>query len=165
MSKAYQLNKALEMMRVHWPEAVSLETELYLSMSRLSEVIDQNSANELEAYGLTNGAFEVLVALRGRSDPKEMSPSDLYRSLLKTSGGMTKILKQLEEDNLIVRIDHETDKRSKMVRLTQKGKDVAEQAMQSVMAGDRRLLYQNLSKDETQSLRDMLLNVVNKLGV
>ncbi|WP_420412489.1 MarR family winged helix-turn-helix transcriptional regulator [Roseibium sp.] len=165
MTKAYPLDKALEQMRQNWPEAVSVETELFLSMSRFSEVLDQSCTKELEAYGLTNGAFEVLVALRGCPEPREMSPSDLYRALLMTSGGMTKILKQLETDGLVTRIDHDTDKRSKIVRLTEAGTSIVERAMESVMAGDRRVIYQNLTKEEVQSLRDTLLNVVVKLGV
>ncbi|AEV36304.1 Bacterial regulatory protein, MarR [Pseudovibrio sp. FO-BEG1] len=165
MSKAYPMGKALELMRQNWPEAVSVETELFLSMNRFAEILDQNCTKELEVYGLTNGAFEVLVALRGRPEPWEMSPSDLYRALLMTSGGMTKILKQLEADGLVTRIDHDTDKRSKIVRLTEAGKATVEKAMESVMAGDRRVIYQNLTKEEVQSLRDTLLNVVVKLGV
>ncbi len=55
-----------------------------------------------------------------------MSPNDLYRSLLMTSGGMTKILKNLEAENSIKRMDHHSDKRSKMVRLTQEGKAMVE---------------------------------------
>lgn len=165
MSKAYPMSDALEQMRQNWPEAVSVETELFLSMNRFSEILDQNCAKEVEAYGLTSGSFEVLVALRGKPEPREMSPSDLYRALLMTSGGMTKILKQLEADGLITRIDHATDKRSKMVRLTELGKTTVEKAMDSVMAGDRRVIYQNLTKEEVQSLRDTLLNVVVKLGV
>ncbi|SFK08343.1 DNA-binding transcriptional regulator, MarR family [Pseudovibrio ascidiaceicola] len=165
MSKAYPMGKALEQMRQNWPEAVSIETELFLSMNRFAEILDQNCTKELEVYGLTNGAFEVLVALRGCPEPWEMSPSDLYRALLMTSGGMTKILKQLEADGLVTRIDHDTDKRSKIVRLTKAGKATVEKAMESVMAGDRRVIYQNLTKEEVQSLRDTLLNVVVKLGV
>ncbi|GHB20385.1 MarR family transcriptional regulator [Pseudovibrio japonicus] len=165
MSKAYPMGRALDLMRQNWPEAVSVETELFLSMNRFSEILDKNCSKEVEAYGLTNGSFEVLVALRSQPENGEMSPSDLYQSLLMTSGGMTKILKQLEADGLVERIDHETDKRSKMVRLTPLGKSTVEKAMESVMAGDRRVIYQNLTKEEVQSLRNTLLEVVLKLGV
>ncbi|SDQ85536.1 MarR family transcriptional regulator [Pseudovibrio sp. Tun.PSC04-5.I4] len=165
MTKSYPLSEMLVQMQKNWPEGVSLETELFLSMSRFSEVLDQNCTQVLEEFDLTNGAFEALVALRGRPEPRQMSPSELYRSLLMTSGGMTKILKQLETDGLINRVAHKTDKRSSMVQLTEKGKDLAERAMQKVMAGDRRVIYQNLSPEEVQTLRDTLLTVVTKLGV
>jgi len=165
MTKGYTLEHMLKQMKQNWPEATSLEAELFLSMNRFSEVLDQNCAQNLEEFGLTNGAFEALVALRAQPEPRQLSPSELYRSLMLTSGCMTKILKQREADGLIDRVDHKTDKRSKMVQLTEKGKDLAERAMERVKEGDRKVIYENLTKEEVLTLHDTLMNVVNKLGV
>jgi len=47
-----------------------------------------------------------------------VAPINLYESLVFSSGGMTKLLKKLEDRNYISRVDNPIDKRSKLVRIT-----------------------------------------------
>ena len=62
-------------------------------------------------------------------DGNSLSPTDLYDAIVFSSGGMTKVLKKLEERNLIKREASSNDKRSMLISLTQEGKDLIENCM------------------------------------
>jgi DNA-binding MarR family transcriptional regulator len=80
-----------------------------------------------------------------------------------SSGGMTKVLKQLEADGLVDRIDNPEDQRSRFVRLTPAGKILAEQVMEAVAGHDRELLTGSLSDQQIEQLGKVLLKTLSKL--
>ncbi len=85
-------------------------------------VIDDVAAR----HGLQRGEFLVLMTLHRNDTGGGMRPTELYRSLLVTSGAITKRLDCLAELRLIERLDGRADARSSPVRLTRKGVAVAE---------------------------------------
>jgi DNA-binding MarR family transcriptional regulator len=68
------------------------------------------------------------------------------------SGGLTKVLRGLEERDLVVRSEHEADQRSRPARLTPKGRSLAEQGMADVLDADGALLARGLSPEEMTRL-------------
>jgi DNA-binding MarR family transcriptional regulator len=77
-------------------------------------------------HGLNSGDFLVLMTLA--RDPKASTrPTELYRSLLVTSGAITKRLQSLERAGLVRRDSPQSDARTAPVRLTVLGQRLAEQ--------------------------------------
>ncbi|WP_169543496.1 MarR family winged helix-turn-helix transcriptional regulator [Sneathiella aquimaris] len=150
-------------MKENWPEAVTPETEAVLGIIRLNDVVREKSDKIMASFDLTPGAFEVLTTLRAMPAPHQLTPTELYRSILISSGGMTKILKTLEENGHIERPDTSEDGRSKPVRLTPSGAHLAERSMAAVIQGDQAILTKSLSSKDTDQLRLILLQTLAKL--
>jgi len=163
MTEKYSISELLNRMKANWPESVTPESEIILSLVRLNDLAVEKAKDNLLQFDLTQAGFEVLITLRALPHPRQLSPTELYKSILITSGGMTKVLKHLESKGWIERIDHEQDKRSKLVKLTKNGEILAQQSMAAVEQGDKQLLSQSLSTTELNNLRDILLNTVHKI--
>lgn len=147
----------------NWPEFDRPETRVMLGIIRLNDIVYESTRSLVAEFGLTPGAFEALMTLRGQPAPWQMTPSVLYQSILMSSGGMTKVLKQLEADGLVDRIDNPEDQRSRFVRLTPAGKILAEQVMEAVAGHDRELLTGSLSDQQIEQLGKVLLKTLSKL--
>jgi DNA-binding MarR family transcriptional regulator len=109
-------------------------------------------------HGMQLGDFEVLFILRIFGPPYALSPTQIYRLRCCSSGGLTKILHRLKKINLIERYPNPEDGRSKMARLTPKGKRVVEAAMDSVEHLETNLLAPFSSRE-----KNMLTNLLDKL--
>lgn len=163
MSDKYSIKQLLSLIDAHWPEVSSVENDVIMCLIRMNDLIMNKAKEKLAPLGLTHAAFEVLTTLRALPPPRQLTPTELYKSALLTSGGMTKLLKNLEEHGYIERVWHETDKRSKLVKLTESGEIAAAQAMEAVSIGDRQILGETFSNDEMQKLRKLFLKGLEKL--
>lgn len=72
-------------------------------------------------HDLDTGEFDVLATLRRSGAPYRQRPTELYQSLMITSGGLTDRLNRLEKKGFIERVVSETDRRSALVQLTAAG--------------------------------------------
>lgn len=87
-----------------------------------------------EKYTLSKNELDLLLALI--SSPNEdttLAPTELYEHLVFSSGGMTKLLKKLELKDYILRVENPNDKRSKLVKITSEGKEIAKKAINDVL--------------------------------
>ena len=83
----------------------------------------------LVRHGLSLAEFDVLATLRNTPPPHEATPSRIQDAMVITSGGLTKLMHQLEGRGLVRRLQFEVDLRVKPVRLTPKGARLIEAAM------------------------------------
>ena len=159
----HAIAQVLARLRENWPEAVTPETEVMLGLTRLNDIVIESTKRLVADFGLTQAGFEVLMTLRAHPAPRRMTPTELYRAILITSGGMTKVLRQLEKDGLIARLDNATDARSRHVQLTEAGAAHIERVMQAVGDHDRALLSAALSRAQVEDLARMLLGALDRL--
>jgi DNA-binding MarR family transcriptional regulator len=124
-------------------------------MSRLSRFLEQSIAEVLARYGLNEPQFAVLAALRRAGPPHCLSPTDLYNSLLVSSGAMTNRLRRLEVAGLVKRMPDPEDGRGLLVALTPKGHRVIDEAVDAHTANEHRLLAA-LSPSDREVLADLL---------
>jgi DNA-binding MarR family transcriptional regulator len=82
---------------------------------------------------------------------------------LVSSGGLTKVLNSLEKNGLITRRQCADDQRSRLVKLTEKGKKLIEEALEIVLARHEKQLSDALSSDEREMLNKLLMKI-NQLG-
>jgi DNA-binding MarR family transcriptional regulator len=88
-----------------------------------------------------------------------MSPSDLQNTLMITSGGVSNLLKKVEELGYITRLNDPVDGRGVIVELTEKGIELSETAM-AAQAELERQLVSVLSGDEQELLASMLRRLI-----
>ncbi|MGE4473234.1 MAG: MarR family winged helix-turn-helix transcriptional regulator [Sulfuricurvum sp.] len=117
MNKAY-LDNVLDN-SVHFSEH-SCAWKIILPMLLVDKFVLETSDAKLAKLGLQRSDSDVLASLFFNNNV--LSPTQLYEAMLFSSGGMTKVLKRLEEKGLISRIPSLDDRRSLLVQLEDKGK-------------------------------------------
>jgi DNA-binding MarR family transcriptional regulator len=116
-----------------------------------------------ERSGLQGESFDVLASLRRSGRPYQLSPTQLYREMMLTSGAMTNRVDRLEEAGLVSRRPDPHDRRGTLVRLTAKGKALIDAATTEHVANEERLLA-GLSAREQLQLADLLRKLLLSLG-
>jgi DNA-binding MarR family transcriptional regulator len=103
--------------------------ELSKRLSRIGGLFEQAIRTELGELGLTYAEFDVLAALHRAGEPHRLKPSELSRSLFLTSGGISNVLQRLAAAGYVERGANPGDGRSRWVRLTEEGREVAAKAL------------------------------------
>ncbi len=116
-------------------------------------------------FGITRADFDVLATLRRAGTPDGLSPGRLTDALMLSSGGMTSRLDRLERAGHLVRTPDPADRRALVVRLTDGGRALIDEAVGAGLAEQQRLLadlpaaqVRRLEDD----LRDLLLSVEHR---
>lgn len=147
----------VEMHRRNWPDtcdarligfAVALERAHALAARRLAAVAARHDLNPAE--------FDVLATLRRSGQPWQRTPSEIRTLVLLTSGGLTKVLRQLQARGLVTRSTSGLDRRSKPARLTARGRRVIEAAAVDIIAASGTHLRSALNDEEIDQLTVLL---------
>ncbi|HDC4777410.1 TPA: MarR family transcriptional regulator [Enterobacter kobei] len=137
------------------PELDASSMKIFGRMLRLIKHLAKARAQAMAQFGFREGEFDVLATLRRAGEPYCLSPTQLYKALLITSGAMTNRLSHLEQQGLIRRIADPKDKRSTLVSLTSSGKDHIEQAL-LVHTETQNAVLRNLSDVQHAQLESLL---------
>ena len=113
-------------------------------------------------HDLDTGEFDVLSTLLRSGPPYRLRPTELYTSLMISSGGLTDRLNRLQKAGLITREPSPHDARSLLVELTPEGKRRAEAAFREDMAVERALLT-GLNMQELNQLDALLAKLAISL--
>jgi DNA-binding MarR family transcriptional regulator len=106
-------------------------------------------------HGLDAGEFDVLATLRRSGPPYRLRPTELYRSLMISSGGLTARLNKLQSAGLVSRPAAADDRRSLLVELTAEGSALVERAFREDMRLETRMIS-GLSEEEQRVLATLL---------
>ena len=112
--------------------------------------------------GLNGGDYGVLAALRRAGAPHRLTPTDLARHRMMTSGGMTAAIDRLERKGLVTRLPNPDDRRGSLIELSADGLRRVEEAMALHADVERRLvdaLDGAERKELGRLLRKLLLSV------
>ncbi|MBV8637973.1 MAG: MarR family transcriptional regulator [Candidatus Eremiobacteraeota bacterium] len=116
-----------------------------------------------EESGLQGDSFDVLASLRRSGPPYQLTPTELYREMMLTSGAMTNRIDKLESAGLVTRRPDPDDRRGTLVRLTAKGKALIDTATTKHVANEERLMSV-LAPREQQQLNELLRKLLVRLG-
>jgi DNA-binding MarR family transcriptional regulator len=122
---------------------------------RLASLFQQAYSGTFEPLGLNDGDYGVLAPLRRAGAPHQLTPTELAKHRMMTSGGMTAALDRLERKGLVARVPNPDDRRGSLVRLTDTGRDVIDEAMKQHVLTEQRLVS-SLNEDERDQLRVLL---------
>ncbi|WP_395674805.1 MarR family winged helix-turn-helix transcriptional regulator [Inquilinus sp.] len=126
---------------------------------RLSNLVRPSIEATFAGFGLDRGEFDVIGTLRRSGPPYRLTPTELYTSLMISSGGLTHRLVRLEKAGLIRREKSPSDGRSLLVALTEEGAARAEAAFRADMASEARFL-QGLNPEERAALAGLLRKLI-----
>jgi DNA-binding MarR family transcriptional regulator len=122
---------------------------------RLASLFQQANARAFEPLGLNEGDYGVLAPLRRAGAPHELTPTELARHRMMTSGGMTVALDRLERKGFVARVPNPADRRGSLVRLTDAGRQVIDEAMSRHAMAEQRVVAV-LDDEERARLRGLL---------
>ncbi|MEM9234867.1 MAG: MarR family transcriptional regulator [Pseudomonadota bacterium] len=149
------VDEVVEGFAAELPHIDSLTFETVCRLIVAGKGLEQAAAAMLRQFGFNYTDFDVLGMLLSSGEPYELTPADLLRFTMITSGAMTTCLDRLESAGMIGRRMSEQDRRVRVISLTGKGRAIIEEALtlrydaaEGVLAG--------LSRAETRQLNDIL---------
>lgn len=122
---------------------------------QLADAVDHRLRPPFADVGLGNGDFDVLAALRRSGGPCALSAGELSRTVLVTTGAITKRVDRLEARGLVSRSVAEEDSRGRLITLTPEGVELADRLITVHLDNQRRLLT-GLSEEERAHLTGLL---------
>ncbi|KUM05696.1 MarR family transcriptional regulator [Chromobacterium subtsugae] len=109
-------------------------------LNRCAALLSQRMDAVFGQYGLSGWEFDMLATLRRSGAPYCLAPTELFSSLMVTSGTMTHRLKVLEGKGWISREASAQDARSTLVRLSEAGFALIERALEAHVANEHAIL-------------------------
>jgi DNA-binding MarR family transcriptional regulator len=125
----------------------------------LQDIILRTVNAALAPHGLRYPAYAVLATLRVAGEPYRMSPSRLQATMLFTSGGISNLLRRVEERGYVRRFADPSDGRGIVVELTDRGFAAAEAAMADHADAERRLCAM-FGEQERETLAALLSRMI-----
>lgn len=119
-------------------------------VSRLAHHLDKARAAAFEAHDLESWEFDVLAALRRAGSPFCLSPGELMRQTMVTSGTMTNRIDRLSTSRLVTRQPDPTDGRGVLVQLTAEGLQRVDAALSDLLEREESILGALSSADRDQ---------------
>ncbi|MTH97043.1 MarR family transcriptional regulator [Roseibium sp. RKSG952] len=126
-------------------------------------ILNRFLAPELNKIGLKQGEFDVLATLTRAGPPYKLTPTELYKATMTSSGGMTARLDKLEKAGLIERCPHPDDRRALTVCLTGKAHQLVTGALPDIIAAQRQALS-CLTPQEQEQLSSLLGKLIGSVG-
>ena len=128
-------------------------------ITRLARYLDRHRRTAFARHDLESWEFDVLAALRRSGEPYQLSPGQLLRETMVTSGTMTNRVDRLVARGLVTRTDHPDDRRGVLVRLSQSGKGAVDSAISDLLSAEQQILAALPSAQREQlaeSLRQLM---------
>lgn len=143
------------------PDADLAAQSIIARLHRLANHLTGEITAVYAEYGLSEGEFDILCAIRREGEPYEIRPADIAKTTMVTTGGTSKRLDRLEKSGLVERVpSRDGDGRSKWVRLTPAGKDLIEDAFGAHLENERRLVESLDVRDQGELERILRLWLV-----
>ncbi len=110
-----------------------------------------------DGFGLSCIEFDILATIR-RND-REITPTELYQTLMLSSGAISTRIEQLVQRGLVQRVASEQDRRSCKVTLTEQGIELVDQALNAHVANVDDMLGV-LTEQERKQLGQLLKKIL-----
>lgn len=102
---------------------------ILLRIRALAMLMDQKAAVVSKQLGLKGPELYLLYALRRGGAPYRLRPTDIFKLLRVTSGTITYRIDSLELAGLVRRVPDPADRRSVVIQLTERGREVVDEAV------------------------------------
>ena len=133
-------------------------TKIPVLIKKASLVFDKISNQLLTPYDLTNSQFKILMVLM-HAPAGSVRQIDIENKFAMTNPTVTGLVQKLEAKDLVKRMPHPEDKRSKVLVLTDRAMGMKEELL--ALADDlERQMTQNLNHDECEQLAALLLKIL-----
>ncbi|WP_187379717.1 MarR family winged helix-turn-helix transcriptional regulator [Vibrio cholerae] len=110
-----------------------------------------------DGFGLSCIEFDILATIRRNA--REITPTELYQTLMLSSGAISTRIEQLVQRGLVQRVASEEDRRSCKVTLTEQGITLIDQALNAHVTNMNRMLAV-LTEQEQRQLEQLLKKIL-----
>ena len=117
-------------------------------IERVNQLIEKSITPTFKEYGLSNIEFDILATMRRNATP--LTPTELYRSLMLSSGAVSTRIEQLVKRGFIERQYNQEDRRSCHVALTDLGIELIDSAFSKHVNNEKGLLAPLTTLEQTQ---------------
>lgn len=131
-------------------------------MTRLAKIMKLEIGKTFAEFGLNPGEFDVLATLRRSGQPYRLSPTELYHSMMVSSGTMTNRIDGLEKAELVERLPDPSDRRGTLIQLTDKGFDLIERTVEAHVVNEHRIL-EALDRSELETFTILMRKLLISL--
>lgn len=131
-------------------------------LTRTTQLADGRLTTGLASSRLQPGWFDLLAPLRRAGAPYELTPTELMRATMVSSGGITKRLDRLEAAGMVERRPDPSDRRGTRVRLTRTGRATIDAAIEAHTQNETQLL-EALTRQERADLDRILRKLLASL--
>lgn len=131
-------------------------------ISRIERMLDPILASVFRSFGLERWSFDVLASLRRSGTPYELTPTQLFNSLMLTSGAITYRIDEMVKAGFVQRTPNPEDRRGQRIRLTGLGRRTIDAVVAAHVRNEARILA-HLSEGDRATLASLLRRLL--LGV
>ena len=154
-----EIDRIVEQWNRERPDLDVSPTHTLQRITRLGLLQAASFARVFARHGISFGEYLVLAALRRAGPPYRCTPT--YLAVILSSGAMTNRLDRLEAMGLVERQPDPTDRRGRMVALTDRGLELVDEAVIDHLENEERLLRALDDRERKQLaglLRKLLLS-------
>ncbi len=145
------------------PDLDTGAVEVVARISRAARILERHTQAFFAAHGLQPWEYDVLATLRRAGSPYELSAGTLKTAMLITPGAITNRIDRMAERGLVATRIDPADRRSTLVRLTERGHTLIDSIVAGHSANERRLVA-GLPAKSQQKLAALLRNLLLALG-
>jgi DNA-binding MarR family transcriptional regulator len=128
----------------------------------LGKILERRASKAVADFNIHYTDLDVLATIRRSGKPYELTPSQLMKSVLISSGAMTALLNRLTKLELVYRSSDSKDGRIKLVGLTAKGSNIIDKAIEQRMI-EANESVNTLDESERKELSGFLKKLVVSL--
>lgn len=133
-------------------------------LSRLSRVAERKIETNFRKYGLQGGTYDLLATLRRSGEPFMLTPTQLQAEMMLSSGATTYRIDLLEKRGLLERKPDPHDRRGTLISLTNAGKRLADEVVETHLATEREFLS-SLTEKQKADLAELLSQLAQAVGL
>jgi DNA-binding MarR family transcriptional regulator len=119
-------------------------------LHRLADALNDELDLVYQKFGVGDGEFDVLATLRRSGPPFELTPGALCAGTMVSSGAVTKRVDRLCAAGLVSRRVSDHDARSRVVKLTARGRSLIDRAFTQHIANEHRLVAAFTERERAQ---------------
>ena len=149
------VSRVIEQWRRVRPDLDLAPLAVIARLGRAARFVDQAHEEFFASHELTRADWDVLAGLRRVGPPYRLSPTDLYRGLMRASGTITHRLHRLERTGLVERVPDPEDGRGVLVQLTKSGAKLVDELAALHLQNEARML-EGLTGREREQLARLL---------
>ncbi|AMD00600.1 MarR family winged helix-turn-helix transcriptional regulator [Halomonas chromatireducens] len=158
-----RVKQAIAQWQQEMPDLDLLPMEVVGYLKTMQSLTQERLQAFFKEYGLQAGEFDVLATLRRSGAPYRLGPTQLFETLMISSGGMTSRLDRLEKAGLIRRSPNPEDRRGTLVSLTEEGLALMNRMVPRHVENEARMLAA-LSREEQRALSELLGKLLEGLA-
>lgn len=133
-------------------------TNIPILIKKASLVFDKISNQLLTPYDLTNSQFKILMELM-HAPASSVRQADIENKFAMTNPTVTGLVQKLEAKDMVKRMPHPEDKRSKVLVLTDRAMGMKEELL-ALADNLEQQMTKNLNDDEREQLAALLLKML-----